>query len=77
MTKIWLLQSACTPAFLLAHLQVKIAFDGVVDVDQGFDMRPAQLSPHCGDKVGVGKDFSKTQHVAQVFSGKTASVVGF
>ena len=61
---------------LLAHLQVEIAFERVVDVDQGFEMRPAQLSPRCGDNLCFRNGFGKAQHVTQVFGFGVADTCG-
>jgi len=55
-------------------LQVEVAFERIVDVDQGFDVRSAQLSPHCGDNFFRRNGLDKTQHVMLVISGETAPV---
>lgn len=44
---------------------------------QDFDVRPAQLSPRCGDNFFRGNGFGKTRYVVQVFRGEAVPVVGF
>lgn len=65
-----LLQAAGAPALLLAHLQIEVAFERVFDVDQGLDVRPAQLSPLCGDNVRIGKASAKRSMWRRFFSEK-------
>jgi hypothetical protein len=54
------------PALGLAHLDVKLAFKRVVDVDERLDVCPTQLSPQRGDNVRIREGLRKPQHVAQV-----------
>ncbi len=39
--------------FQPAKLNVEIAFQWIVEIDQGLEVGPAQLSPQCGDFLGL------------------------
>lgn len=67
----------CAPPSLLTHLQVEVALERVFEVDQGLEMRPAQLSPRCGDNVFCREGFGKAHHVVQVLAREASIVVGF
>ena len=60
--------------FQPAKLNVEIAFQWIVEIDQGLEVGPAQLSPQCGDFFLVRKCFGKTEHVAEILGRKSASV---
>ncbi len=60
--------------FQPAKLAVEIAFQRIVEIDQRFEVGPAQLSPQCGDFFLVRKCFGKTEYVAEILGRKSASV---
>jgi hypothetical protein len=40
-----------------------------VEVNQGVEVRPSQLSTQCGDNLAVGDYFSEPDHVSEVLGG--------
>jgi hypothetical protein len=52
-----------------------VALERIVEVDQGLEMRPAQLSPQRGDSLLVGKCLREPHHVTQVLGGEAAPEV--
>lgn len=70
-----LLQLAGAPAFDPAHLQVEVALEGIVEVDQGLEVRPAQFSPQCGDNLRIRKGLGKPDKMPQVLGTVPAAVL--
>jgi hypothetical protein len=62
------LQSARAPALDSAHLSIKLAPERIFEVDNLFEVCPAQLSPQCGDNLFVWKHLDETNHVPQAFN---------
>ena len=61
-----LLQHARAPALDAAHLGVEVALERVLHGDERLEVGPAQLSPQCGDNLGVGERLGELHHAAQV-----------
>jgi len=66
---------AHAPAFDAAHFGIKVALVGLVQRQQGQKVAPAQLSQQCHDHLFVRVGLGELHHAAQVFLGKTASVL--
>src|SRR3970282_569749 len=65
-----LLERAGAPALDPAHLGVEVALEGILHRNERLEMRPAQLSPTCGDNLRVREGLGELQHPAQVLFAK-------
>jgi hypothetical protein len=57
-----LLQEARAPALGAAHLGVELALQRILEGDEQPEVRPAQLSPQCGDNLRVGEGLGELHH---------------
>src|SRR5258708_2053597 len=58
----------CPNAPLLdaAHLRIKLALQGIIDIDEAAEMRPTQFCTQCVQDVRVGKHLGTANHVGQI-----------
>jgi hypothetical protein len=71
------LEHARAPTFQPAHFGVETPLERFFDWEQGLKMRPAQLSPQCGDNLFIGESFRKLDHAAQVLFAKSTPKLHF
>ena len=54
----------------------QVSLQRVVEVDQGAEVGPAQLSTQRGDNLAVGEPLDEADHVAQILLREPAAVIG-